>query len=64
MGLETGELRSGGVDLECRIVRPDATVRRVRVRTFLIRDAAEKIVQVAGVMQDVTESIRDSSARS
>jgi len=54
--LDSGELRSGGVDLKCRIVRPDATVRGVHVRTFLIRDAAEKIVQVAGVMRDVTES--------
>ena len=52
--LETGDLRSGGVDLECRIVRPDATLRRVRVRTFLIRDSTEKIAQVAGIMQDVT----------
>ena len=60
--LETGELRSGGVDFECRIVRPDATVRRVHLRTFLIRDAAQKIVQVAGVMQDITQGIRDSRA--
>ncbi len=52
---DTGELRSGGVDLECRIVRPDATVRRVHVRTFLIRDSDEKIVQVAGIAQDITE---------
>ncbi len=53
---ETGELLSGGVDLECRIVRPDATVRRVRVRTFLIRDSEEKILQVAGIAQDITGS--------
>ena len=53
--LDGGDLRGGGVDLECRIVRPDATVRRVHVRTFLIRDAAEKIVQVAGVMREVTQ---------
>jgi len=53
---ETGDLRSGGVDLECRIVRPDATVRRLHVRTFLIRDSKERIVQVAGIAQDITES--------
>lgn len=53
--LETEELRSGGVDTECRVVRPDATVRRVHVRTFLIRDSSEKIVRVAGIMQDITE---------
>ena len=53
--LETGELRSGGVDMNCRFVRPDATVRRAHVRTFLIRDAQEKIVQIAGIMQDITE---------
>ncbi len=52
---ETGELRSGGVDLECRIVRPDATVRRVHIRTFLIRDSNGKIVQVAGIVRDITE---------
>jgi PAS domain S-box-containing protein len=60
--LETGDLRSGGVDLECRIVRQDATVRRVHVRTFLIRDAKEKIIQVAGIMQDITESTPAVSA--
>ncbi len=52
---DTGDLRSGGVDLECRIVRPDATVRRVHLRTFLIRDSDEKIVQVAGIAQDISE---------
>jgi PAS domain S-box-containing protein len=55
---ETGDLRSGGVDLECRIVRPEASVRRVRVRTFRIRDAQEKIVQIAGIMQDITTEVR------
>jgi len=60
--LETGELHSGGVDLECRIVRPEATVRRVHVRTFRIRDANEKIVQIAGIMQDITANSRALSA--
>lgn len=56
---DTGDLRSGGADLECRIVRPDATVRRVHIRTFLIRDAQEKIIQTAGIMQDINIPRRD-----
>lgn len=60
---DSNEMRSGGVDLECRIVRPDASVRRVRVRTFRIRDEKEKIVQIAGIMQDVTEGKPVESGR-
>ena len=60
--LESGDLRSGGVDLECRVVRPDATVRHVHVRTFLIRDASEKIVQVAGTLKDITGKSGAASA--
>ena len=52
---ETARLPNGGVDLECRIVRPDDAVRWVHVRTFPIRDSKLKIIQIAGIMEDITE---------
>jgi len=51
---ETGELHNRAVDLECRIVWPDDTVRWVHVRTFPIRDLKQKIVRIAGIMEDIT----------
>jgi diguanylate cyclase (GGDEF)-like protein/PAS domain S-box-containing protein len=46
---------SGGLDLECRILRPDGAVRWVHVRTFAMFDGAGAGYGVAGLMQDVTE---------
>jgi PAS domain S-box-containing protein len=51
---ETGELRDGGVDLECRIVRPDDSVSWVHLRTFAVRDSKQQVVQIAGIMEDIT----------
>ena len=50
---ETGELHHRGVDLECRIVWPDDSVRWVHLRTFPIRDSKQKIVRIAGIMEDI-----------
>ena len=50
--------RGETVSHEYRIVRPDGAVRRIHDTGFPIRDAAGRIVQAAGVAQDVT---RDAS---
>ncbi|MDB5494645.1 MAG: hypothetical protein JWP86_1982 [Phenylobacterium sp.] len=42
------------VSHEYRILRPDGAVRRIHDTGFPIRDAAGRIVQAAGVAQDVT----------
>jgi len=52
---ETARLPNGGVDLECRIVKPDAVPGWVHLRTFPIRDAKQQITQIAGIMEDITE---------
>jgi PAS domain S-box-containing protein len=51
---ETGECQNGGADLECRVVRPDLSVGWVHLRTFPVRDSKQQIVQVAGIMEDIT----------
>ena len=37
-----------------RIVRPDATLRWIRERTFPIRNGAGKVVRVVGIAEDIT----------
>ena len=51
---ETETLPRGGVNLECRIVWPDDTVRWVHIRTFPIGDPKRKTARIAGIMEDVT----------
>ncbi len=51
---EADKLSSGGVDLECRIVLPDNVVHWVHFRTFAIRDSKQRIVRIAGILQDIT----------
>ncbi len=48
-------LRTGKYDEECRIVRPDGTVRWIWSRGFPIRDAQGNILRLAGLVQDITE---------
>lgn len=38
-----------------RIIRPDGTARWIRDRAFPIRDAADKIVRLAGISEDITD---------
>jgi PAS domain S-box-containing protein len=45
----------GGQSREYRIVRPDGTIRWVCDRGFAIRDAAGKVVRIAGIAEDITE---------
>jgi PAS domain S-box-containing protein len=49
------EQKSGGYDVEYRIIRPDGTVRWVRDRAFPISDDEGVIYRVAGITEDVTE---------
>jgi len=55
---EAQKLPHGGLNLDCRIVRPDKTVRRVHVRTFPITDSKGNMYRVAGIMEDVTGAKR------
>jgi diguanylate cyclase (GGDEF)-like protein/PAS domain S-box-containing protein len=50
---ETGVL-AGTFEYECRIVRPDGSVRWIEVKGSPILNAAGLLVRVAGVMQDIT----------
>ena len=42
-------------EIDYRIVRPDASVRWVGVRSFLIRNEAGSVTRIAGLAEDVTE---------
>ncbi|MBV9489942.1 MAG: response regulator [Verrucomicrobia bacterium] len=53
-----GPENKGAYDQEYRIVRPDGTVRWIRNRAFPVRDAAGRVIRVAGVAEDVTERRR------
>jgi PAS domain S-box-containing protein len=47
-----------GFQGDCRIVRPDNSVRWVRTRTFPIRNQYGEILRLAGVAEDITEQKR------
>lgn len=50
-----GEMVSGNPIMnEYRIIRPDGTVRFIRDRGFPVRDAAGRVIRIAGVAEDVT----------
>ena len=42
-----------GCEVEYRIVRPDGVVRRIRDLAFPVRDAAGRVIRMAGVAEDV-----------
>jgi diguanylate cyclase (GGDEF)-like protein/PAS domain S-box-containing protein len=48
-----GDTRS--VDIEYRIARPDGEIRWVRVRGFQVRDSADQLIRLTGIVTDVTE---------
>ncbi len=56
-------------DCEFRIVRPDGSVRWVRVRSFPLKDEGGQVLRVAGLCEDITErkqaegSLRESEHR-
>jgi PAS domain S-box-containing protein len=43
------------LDVEYRIVRPDGEVRWVRARGFQVRDAADNLIRLTGIITDITE---------
>jgi PAS domain S-box-containing protein len=51
-----------GFQGECRIVRPDNSVRWVRTQTFPIRNQFGEILSLAGVAEDMTEQKRVEEA--
>jgi PAS domain S-box-containing protein len=48
-----GEARS--LDIEYRIVRPDGEIRWIRARGFQVRDAADQLIRLTGIVTDITE---------
>ena len=48
-------LLAGKYEFEYRIVRPDGSIRWIETKGFPVRDAAGKIVRIAGVASDITE---------
>lgn len=55
---EAQKFPHGGLDVECRIVRLDETLRRVHVRTFPITDSKGNVCRIAGIIEDVTDAIK------
>lgn len=47
--------KTGGFEIEHRVVRPDGSIRRVRIRGFPVHDEHDTLIRVAGVATDVTE---------
>jgi PAS domain S-box-containing protein len=41
--------------IEYRIARPDGEIRWVHVRGFQVRDAADKLIRLTGIVTDITE---------
>ena len=56
-------------DLEYRIVRPDGEIRWVRVHATQVHDTEDRLISIAGIVADITESrrvtekLRESEAR-
>ncbi len=49
------QLRGEATDMEYRIVRPDASLRWIRNRTFPVCDAEGRFYRVVGIAEDITE---------
>ncbi|MCA9420160.1 MAG: PAS domain-containing protein, partial [Nitrospira sp.] len=56
------ELDVDGVQGECRIVRPDNTIRWVRIQTIPLRKSNGEILSFAGVAEDITDRKRVEEA--
>jgi len=50
------------VDVEYRIVRPDGEIRWIHARGFQVRDAANKLIRLTGIVSDITERQRVAEA--
>jgi PAS domain S-box-containing protein len=49
------DARSGKDRIEYRIVRPDGSVRRVRDRSYPVKDGRGRVYRLAGLVEDVTD---------
>lgn len=49
------QVQEGRIDVTCRLLRPDASVRSVRFRGFPVRDVSGTILRITGITEDVTE---------
>jgi len=46
---------AGNAEFEYRIVRPDGSIRWIKLRGFPVRDDAANLVRITGVAEDITE---------
>lgn len=51
------------IEMRYRVVRPDGTVRWVRVRSYPVRNVRGEIHRIAGIAEDITETIRAEEER-
>jgi diguanylate cyclase (GGDEF)-like protein/PAS domain S-box-containing protein len=49
-------------EMECRITRPDGSVRWIDARSFPVRDAEGKFIRVVGIAEDITTRTRKENA--
>jgi len=52
---QTSKRAQGGVDLDCRLMRPDGTVRWAHARTIPIANSDGITYRVVGILDDITE---------
>jgi signal transduction histidine kinase len=52
---QASKLANGGVDLDCRLMRPDGTVRWVHARTIPISNPEGIAYRVLGILDDITD---------
>jgi len=48
------QYQTGHIDAECRVMRPDGSVRWVWIRGYPVRDQQGQIVRIVGVIEDTT----------
>lgn len=51
---------NGGADLEYRLLRPDLDVRWVHARTFCIVATKGQAPRIAGIIEDITDRVKES----
>jgi len=54
---------AAGLDIEYRIVRPDGAIRWIRVRSFQVRDGADKLIRHTGIVTDITDGKHAEASR-
>ena len=51
-------LQGVATEVECRLIRPDGSVRLVHIRSFPVQDSRGKLGRVAVIAEDITDSNR------